>query len=162
MNKVAKRPGRKLEGMSPLAVNELKSLAEKHGGLLRAADIVEAAKSEDSILHSRFEWDDTAAAERFRLVQARALISVCVQYVTTGKSSVPTKVFVSLSTDRTKRDGEAGYRTLVEVIGDDDLRNQMLMDSLQQMTHFQEKYKNLQELRDVFLAMDKAKKEIKK
>lgn len=39
-----------------------------------ARAVVEAARPEDSPIHAQFEWDDSAAAEQFRIAQARRLV----------------------------------------------------------------------------------------
>lgn len=153
---VKKRPGI-VAVVGPAVVSELKTLADKNQGLLLPEDVVQAARKESSPLHSKFEWDDGAAAERYRLWQARCLISVSVEYITTGTKQIQTKVFVSLSTDRKT----GGYRTFVDVVADDDQRTQMIQDSLDAMVHFQEKYKRLSELQEVFKAMDRTKKKLR-
>jgi len=51
---------------------ELEAIAA--GGVLYPADVVEAARNPNSAMHSQFEWDDSEAAEAYRLQQARALI----------------------------------------------------------------------------------------
>lgn len=155
------KKGNQYFGTDPAVIVELKALSAKNDGLVKAQDVVEAARDEDSPLHSKFEWNDGEAAEKFRLIQARTLLSISVQYIARGHTVEPRKVFVSLSTDRSKRHG-AGYRTLTDVLSDPDMKNQLLMDSLEQMTHFQEKYKSLKELSDVLVAMDKTIKQIKK
>lgn len=147
-------------GTSPLVIQELRVLVEKNDGLIRAADVVEAARDENSPLHNKFDWDDTEAAEKYRLMQARMLLSICIQYIDSGPKRVPTKVFVSLSTDRTKRDGEAGYRTFVDVIADDDMKNQLLLDSLNQMRSFEMRYKSLKELDGLLSHMKNTRKKI--
>lgn len=43
-------------------------------GRLTPADVVEEAAAETSPMHAQFEWDDTEAARRFRVVQAAGLI----------------------------------------------------------------------------------------
>lgn len=43
-------------------------------GVLRPADVVDAARNPNSSMHSQFEWDDGEAAEAYRLQQARSLI----------------------------------------------------------------------------------------
>lgn len=47
-------------------------------GKVAPAQIVEAARDENSPLHGVFEWDDTIAAEEHRLLQARQLIRTIV------------------------------------------------------------------------------------
>lgn len=150
-------------GTNPAIIDELKALTEQNNGLLKAEQVVEAARDENSSLHSRFEWDDTEAAEKFRLIQARMIISVSVEYVARGPKMVPQKVFVSLSTDRhTSGHRSSGYRTMVDVMADDDLRGQLLLDSLEQMTYFQEKYKSIEALGGVLKEMSKAAETIKR
>ncbi len=162
MNKLATKRRRPLVGTSPIVIDELKKLANKKGGLLRAVDVVEAARREDSILHNKFTWDDGEAGEKYRLIQARTLLAVCVQYIDGKSSRLPTKIFVSLSTDRAKRDGEAGYRTFVEVMGNEDMKNQLLMDSIAQMRSFEERYKTLKELEGLLAHMKNTRKKILK
>jgi hypothetical protein len=47
---------------------------ESRSGKLSPADVLAAARPEDSPIHEFFEWDDTAAAESWRMEQARELI----------------------------------------------------------------------------------------
>jgi len=62
-------------------VDELTRIANKHNGLLRPADVIEAARPVGSPLHTRFTWDDTEAAHQYRLWQAREIIRVSVEYL---------------------------------------------------------------------------------
>ena len=84
-------------------------------GLLRPADVVEAARDPESPLHSHFEWDDTEAAEKWREEQARQLIrNVRIEVGTS--SPVLVRAFVSLPVDR---QNGAGYRRFEDVIDND-------------------------------------------
>ena len=60
-------------------VSALRSIAAKNDGLLKPEDVVEAARPANSPLHTRFTWDDSAAAHQFRLEQARTLIRTTIQ-----------------------------------------------------------------------------------
>lgn len=139
-------------------LDELKKIAQEHGGILMPEHVVDAAKPVNSILHSKFEWDDTTAAQRYRLWQARQLITIMVEYVKTDKDNTPYQVFVSLKSDRQ----EGGYRTITSVMSDEQLKNQLLADALEDMEIFQNKYQILKELSIVFAAMKKVKKRKKK
>lgn len=130
---------------------ELLRIAQSHGGLLRPADVVQAARPSTSILHPHFEWDDTEAAEKYRLNQARALIRVTVEYIAPGRSG-PDRVFVSLSPDRSFG---RGYRTIVSVLSDSDMRAQLLADAITELETFRRKYARLNELSEVFAAARK-------
>ncbi|MEE4236521.1 MAG: hypothetical protein V2I51_07335 [Anderseniella sp.] len=59
------------------AMAELNRLAKAGGGRITPSAIVEAARDEDSALHAYFEWDDSTAAEQYRLMQARELLRSC-------------------------------------------------------------------------------------
>lgn len=139
---------------NPVVISELQRIASEHGGQLRPADVVEAAKPIDSPLHSKFEWDDNEAAQRYRLWQARQLIAVTVEYIGSGKEAVLSRVFVSLSSDRR---GDGGYRSITAVMGDQRRRSELLNDAMKEMESFQSKYAELQELASVFAAMRKVR-----
>lgn len=132
---------------------ELARIAKAGGGVLMPEAVVEAARPAASPLHSRFEWDDTAAAHAHRLWQARQLISITINVCPRSKSDE--QVWVSLTPDRK---GEGGYRSLVTVLSDPDMRAQLLADALEELSIFRAKYKHLRELAEVFAAIDKASK----
>jgi predicted MarR family transcription regulator len=134
---------------NPVIIAELKRIASEHGGILNPADVVREARPPESPLHSKFEWNDTKAAEDYRVWQARQLIRVVVEYVGSGDQAVMSKVFVSLTSDR--EDG--GYRPMVSVLADAGQRARLLADAVKEMESFEAKYKELQELVEVFDAM---------
>jgi len=129
---------------------ELRRLAEKNGGLLSPEKVVESARHKTSPLHHCFEWDDSAAAEAYRLWQARQLIRVVVQEIPGTKAK--TEVFVSLSTDRGQG---AGYRLVTTVLSHEQMRAQLLEDARAELAVFRRKYAQLQELAEVFAAVDR-------
>lgn len=129
-------------------------------GLLRPEDVVEAARDEASVLHSHFTWDDTEAARKQRLAEARHLIRVTVTVL--PNTSEPVRAFVSLSTERGERKwgevtGGAGYSATVAVMSDAERRKQLLADAHAEMQAFERKYSALVELVPVFEAMRKAR-----
>lgn len=132
------------------AVDELKSLARQHSGVLTAENVVKAARQSSSALHDRFEWDDTEAAEKYRLVQARYLISVSVEILPGERGR--RKVFVSL---RNERQHGGGYRITTDVMSDKRMREQLLEDALNEMDYFTRKYQTLKELSGVTTVMKK-------
>jgi len=136
-------------------VSELRRIAEVNGGELRPADVVEAARIETSPLHPQFDWDDTEAAQKWRLHQARRLIKVTVEYIGGDEVKIPARVFVSLTTDR---HNGTGYRVLAAVMSNSEHRKQLMADALADMQRFEKKYSELKELTDVFMAMRNVKK----
>lgn len=134
---------------------ELQRLARANGGLLQPEAVVDAARPAASPLHSRFEWDNSKAAEAYRLWQARQLIRVSVTVIG-GDDSEPERTWVSLKSDRYEDSG--GYRTLVSVMSDKEMRLQLMAQAHEDMDGFREKYRRLRELEEVFTAMKKVKR----
>ena len=127
----------------------LGAIAEEHGGILRPADVVDAAAAAAHPLHACFEWDDARAGQDYRLWQARKLIAVVVCGVTGTAKEI--RAFVSLKTDRTKDGG--GYRILADVMTDKQMREQMLDEALEELQVFQTKYRRLKALAPIWPAV---------
>lgn len=86
-------------------------------------------------LHSQFDWDDSSAAGKYRIHQARQLIRVVVSYEKVGDGKpVAYRVFVSLTPDRETVGG--GYRLASTVLSDEDQRRQLLLDARDEMKRF--------------------------
>src|SRR3990172_4242220 len=132
---------------------ELETIRRKRRGLLFPEAIVAYARDPETALHSCFEWNDTAAAEAYRLVQAKYLIRMTV--TTIEGSNEPTRMYVSLSSDR-KDDGV--YRLVTDVLSDDRKREELLADALAELSAFKRKYNVLKELENIFAAIDGVRK----
>lgn len=139
-----------------LIKQELEALTEANNGILQPEAVVEYAKDPNTALHSRFEWDDTEAAKRYRVWQARQLIKVTVN-ILPNESETEYQVFVSLKSDRYNG---GGYRALVDVMSDDQLRKQLLTQAYADFKVWQKKYQDLKELAPVFTEMAEVMKEI--
>lgn len=130
---------------------ELDALAESNSGILKAVDVIEFAKDPKTALHSRFEWDDTQAGHQYRLIQARHIIKQV--YITIPeRENIEYQVFVSMPDDRKLPDG--GYRTLVDVMSDEEMRKKLLAQAYAEFKLWQKKYQQLKELVPVFEKMD--------
>ena len=136
--------------MKSRITEELKRIATKNNGKLYPRDVVEEARPETSPLHSSFEWDDSVAAESYRIEQARKLIQVSVTIL--PGSAEPIRAFVSLTTDRKQ---EGGYLPVETVMTSFDLREQMLADAAAELKTFVTKYNTIKELVEVTTAANK-------
>ena len=136
--------------------SELRGIAEKHGGVLKAEDVVSFAAKPDTALHSKFTWEDTEAARLWRLLEARNLIAVAVIVSpSTGKSY---RAFVSMVDDRQEEGG--GYRSLVSVLSNSQLRGRLLEQALADFERWKEKYQDLRELAPIFAARKNVRAEL--
>ena len=134
---------------------ELERLRKLRGGMLMPEQVVSAARTKSSPLHNSFDWDDTEAAHRWRLEQARRLLRVFVHIVDDGGKRIESRVFVSLSSDRS---GGGGYRALADVLQDSELREILLRDAFEDMGRFRRKYADLKDLSEVFSAMSRTER----
>lgn len=126
---------------------ELLKLKNEDGIINPAKAVDWARKHTKSQLHASLEWDDGVAAERYRVWQVRALISVHIIDAEGGRR------FVSLSIDR-KHDGSNGYRSLEDIVARPDLREIMLKDALSELERIQMRYNKLTELAPVWAQAD--------
>jgi hypothetical protein len=131
---------------------------KKRKGKLLAADIVDTARDEDSPLHRYFDWDDSSAAEKYRLWQARQLI-VTVHLLNDGLSG-PTQMYYSLGADR--RAG-GGYRDVRDIIASDELRDELILTASRELAAFKERYQRVKrDLAEVFEAIDHLEERVTK
>jgi len=120
-------------------------LALERNGLIRAKEAVEWARRHPrSDLHAALEWDDSTAAELYRIQQVRSLIAIFIEPVH------QTRQFVSLSIDRVEG---GGYRRIESVMNTPTLRQTLLEDALHDLERAKEKYQMLQELDAVWAAV---------
>jgi hypothetical protein len=132
-------------------------LTKQHKGRLKPSHVVDAARPSNSPIHGHFQWDDNAAAEAYRLIQARQLIqSITIEYHK-GPSVRTAPVFVNLRQDRQK---DSGYRFVVDVLSDKDKRKQLVADAKADMLYFTNKYHELSELTSVISSMRDALKTV--
>lgn len=138
--------------LSKAAQQELVTLAGESGNALNPRAVVAWAREHtESALHRAFEWNDTKAADGYRLEQARAFIRLVV--TVPAKAPQVVRAFVSLEGDR----GSIGYRSLESVMSDEDLRAQLIDQFLSDMQRFEGRYRQIQELAGVFAAVDQVR-----
>ena len=137
-------------------VGFIRNLADDDG-LIKPERVVEAARPKTSPIHDQFEWDNSAAAEKYRLLQASELIRVSVEIIDCGGNRDPVMVraFTSLTTERGV---SGGYRATVQVLSNKQMREQMLADAIAELRAFERRYAILKELAEVFAAARKLRK----
>lgn len=133
-----------------LSAPELAVLARIQKGdannLLYPAKVVEEAKDPSSPLHKRFDWDDTSAGEKYRLMQARALIA-CVKI--TYPDMEPVRYYPHIRTDQN------GYRRIEQVIKVEQLRKSFLCQFATDIEMLIAKYRNFADLSGELQSLDK-------
>jgi hypothetical protein len=124
--KYAFRDGSRVSNISPQVVgNELDRIHEKHGAL-KPTNVVEEARPEEAPLHPVFEWNDSIAAEEWRLHTARNLIR-SVQVITSDNQKE--SVYVSVVTEHRERE----YQPLAVVAKSPDLYAEAVYEAQQRI-----------------------------
>ena len=132
---------------------------EESGGRFRPQDLVDAARPANSPLHKLFEWDDTEAAEHWRLHQARVIVATLDLVISEDKSSKAAhSVTLEISGEQHRR-----YCHAIHVASDDDLRRQVLERALAEIERWKYRYAEYRDAFDeIFKAIQKAKRLVKK
>ena len=150
---------------------------EKEHGCVTKSNFLEASRPEDSPTHKLFEWDDTKAAEKYRLGQSRFYISnlrIVVEEIKADEKPisvqsfksedgkdvpVTTRAFVSVSD--TQR-GRAEYVNIERALSDEDMRKNVLRNALLELKEFEGKYSRYKELSSIFDAIDNFEEELER
>lgn len=120
---------------------ELKKL-----GTFTPSDIVSRAKDKKSPLHKYFKWDDTKAANSFRLQQARMLVLSIKHEDDTGLSKVYESVVI---------DNKRVYAPMAEIAKAPELIEQVLRTALNEAVYWKTKHQKYKEFfGGVFDAID--------
>lgn len=134
------------------AGDHLEALERAHGAITPEL-VLEDARDSGAMLHDCFEWQDSVAAEKYRLSQAGALIRNLV--VVNVQEQKPEKhgavrAFVNVSEET-----QGLYKSVGVVSRCPEEREQVLKRAMQELNAFREKYQSLSEFFDVFQAIDR-------
>ena len=132
-------------------LRELEEIAAANGGLVRPEAVVEYARNPETALHSWFEWDDSKAAEKYRLHQARMRLRLVLTMH--PKAEIKFRAVVSLKEDRYSGQG---YRLTLDVMSESERREQILLEALAEFRAVEEKYRQYQELAEIFAAIERS------
>ena len=112
---------------------EIERIAMQKGGPVKPGDIVAAAEELGSPLAPLFEADDQVAAHKFRVVQARHLMGALqvVRVSIENGTSLSSRAFHSV-----RENGSTGYVSESRVIGDKDLRKQLIGSAARELHSF--------------------------
>ncbi len=146
--KYSKRPGFHLKGDVAEIGKRLQKL-EGSGGEISPAVVVEDAQDPQSPLHDEFEWNDTLAAQEYRLEQARYVLRAIETEWTYEEVDIKTRSYASIDADDTP------YRETRKVLTNKELRQQWKAQALLELKRWRAKYAQISELNEIFKAVDK-------
>ena len=134
-------------------VGELFEKLERSPDGLSPSSVLNASRSPDSLLHNEFDWNDTTAAEKYRLSQARFLIQnlTIVTKTTDREEAAAQKDRAFVITPGYK----SAYVALDNALSNSVWRQHLIKTAKQDMEVFCAKYARLQELASVIKVMKK-------
>ena len=128
---------------------QLTGIYQQHGELTPQI-VVDEARPVDSPLHSRFEWDDAVAGEKYRLTQASQLIRVCrIEFTVEGSDERKfVRAFSSLRESSENADS-TGYAPTEEILENEVTRRILLRNMERDIADLKRKYGHLTEFAQV-------------
>lgn len=125
---------------------DAQKVGEEIGDNPTPESVLEKAKDPDSELHGCFEWDDTVAANKYRLIQARQIIQFLV-IKGTETTDMPQRAF-EITTETSV------YTPVQVIVRDEDEYAALLTKAKAQLKQFADRYRRLSELETVIDAID--------
>ena len=126
---------------------DAKKVAEEIGfGKFTPMEVLEKAKDETTELHKCFEWNDSIAAEKYRLEQAKEIIRMLV-YEKETKEQAVVRYYAKTETKHV-------YQPTKQFLVQEDEYQGLLRRALAELEAFKNKYHTLTELESIFDAME--------
>lgn len=140
-----------------VVVARLEKLRVSNHGRLTPEIVVADARKKRSPIHDAFEWDDTKAAKLYRLERAGYLIRKVVVTIEEAPDQEPVRAFVHIE------QGDDRYYTSVQTaLSDPKLRAITLARALRDAIEWHKRYKQFDELSEIFQAIEKVHRRRKK
>lgn len=115
------------------------------GDEVKPEQVVAKAKDKDSELHKCFDWNDTSAAEKYRLFQAKQVINhlIVIKRDVEEPEKEPVQFRVMLKNEKSY---DSGYKQTIVMVRDEDEYRKMLEQAYAELKAFKKKYACLSEL----------------
>lgn len=126
-------------------------------GIVTKESFLEASRPEDSETHDLFEWNDTKAAEKYRLHQSNMAINQLIVKIQVAYKSEPirTRAFVNIEQETGRR--KAQFLRIDTAMADMEYKSIVLANAIQELREFRKKYEAYTELAQIFVAIDELK-----
>ncbi len=141
-----------LGGVKAQAAGEaVEGIIGKHGGVTAEILLREATKKR-SALHSCFEWNDTIAAQNYRLDQARYILRQ-IEVIIEREDKEPLRIRAFHCVE----DEEQGrrYVTITQARSESDMWEQVIIRAMKEIQQWKETYRDIKEFEAVFEAIAK-------
>jgi hypothetical protein len=127
-------------------------LREQNKGELLAEDVLKDARNPNSPLHQLFEWDDSEAAEAYRLQQARGIIRAVVAIYREPERSAPSHKVAAFT--RIPEGETSHYRATHQALSQKATREAILKQAWKELQSWRARYAHLKEFADLVEVVD--------
>lgn len=125
----------------------VESLEEQYGCVTKES-FLEISRPVDSPTHSIFEWDDSKAAEKYRLEQSLHTIgNLRVVYTSPSNEEVSVKAFVNVSPKKET----PSYESVAVALKDEGKRSNILNRIQGELDSFVQRNRHIEELADMLI-----------
>ena len=121
--------GSHVNGDPQIIGKELERLQLNYDGKLKPQIILAEAKKKKSPLHKCFEWDDSLAAEQYRLQQASYLLRVIVHTISMDDTEITVRCFVNIKDDEANNKQDRVYVPLLDAFSDPATAKEVFKDA---------------------------------
>lgn len=126
---------------------------EARDGYISKEAFLEESRPVESPTHPLFEWNDSKAAEKYRLIQSKTIINnLRIEVVSDDAEPKVVKAFVNVADG--KQHARAKYIRMEVAVSDDKSRGILYRNALAELGAFRRKYKELRGLEQIFDAID--------
>lgn len=148
------RPGSRVKANAQDVGRQFEQLAASEDGLTPRT-VLTANTAPGTPLHDSFEWDDTEAADKYRLHQAGHFIrciAICPEATEESPKPQSVRAFFNVNAE--------SYEPLETIITVQDKKDALLRQALAELAAFQKKYSALSALQPVFKAFQEITEEV--
>lgn len=123
------------------------------GDEVQPEQVLDKARDKSSELHKCFDWNDSSAAEKYRLFQARNVLNQLIVVVREeekdNNEQIQFRVMLKNDTAR-----GSGYKQTLVMVRDEDEYKKLLESAYRELHAFKQKYSCLSELSEILALID--------
>lgn len=142
-----------VKGIFKADANKCYEEIQEIGEEVKPEQVLDKARDNGSELHKCFDWNDSVAAEKYRLYQARLVINhlIVVKRDVDEEKAEPIQFRVML---KNEKDKDSGYKQTLVMVRDEDEYKKLLEQAYRELHSFKQKYSCLSELANIIALID--------
>ena len=143
----------RINGVFKADANKCYEEIQQIGDEVKPEQVLNIARNENTELHKCFDWNDTSAAEKYRLHQARQVMKnlIIVTRDNEAQDREPIQFRVMMKNDASF---SSGYKQTIVMVQNEDEYKKLLETAYKELHSFKQKYSCLTELSEILALID--------